>query len=290
MTVYFPGWHSHCTRTRFRLLLWRCGNEVAVHICPLIFLQRQVAKFASVPFYRFSLRNSNMAINLERCGSRYGSRRFAVCDCWTQTSLSGNTARQWLLTTVSQVVLYCMKRSMPLGLSDRNKVMLWPGCEGRAVWNLHKNVRSMRFVVKGRRGCCNLSAGVALNARFTTNGMCAQNNTTYIWREQAIIKWLRRVISIVACCHSAKLCAHAARAFPIARVASESITHKVKWVLFCVIDMDHAFTASSSPLTLSAYLPIFSVFLTYASVNPTYFVKFSSLLAFNLTVNWTTWL
>ena len=32
-----------------------------------------------------------------------------------------------------------------------------------------------------------------------------------MWREQAIIEWSRRVISIVACCHGAKLCAHAAR-------------------------------------------------------------------------------
>ena len=28
--------------------------------------------------------------------------------------------------------------------------------------------------------CCNLSVGVALNTRFTTNGMCAKNNTIYI--------------------------------------------------------------------------------------------------------------
>jgi len=34
-----------------------------------------------------------------------------------------------------------------------------------------------------------------------------------MWREQAIIEWSRRVISIVACCHGAKLCAHAARNF-----------------------------------------------------------------------------
>jgi len=34
-----------------------------------------------------------------------------------------------------------------------------------------------------------------------------------MWGEQAIIGWSRRVISIVACCHSAKLCAHAARDF-----------------------------------------------------------------------------
>jgi len=33
---------------------------------------------------------------------------------------------------------------------------------------------------------CNLSAGFALNARFTTNGICMKNNTIYMWREQAI--------------------------------------------------------------------------------------------------------
>ena len=44
--------------------------------------------------------------------------------------------------------------------------------------------------------CCNLSAGVALNARFTTNGMCAKNNTIYTWREQAIIEWLWRGNSV----------------------------------------------------------------------------------------------
>jgi len=43
--------------------------------------------------------------------------------------------------------------------------------------------------------------------------MCAKNKNICTWREQAIIEWSRRVISIVACCHSAKLCAHAARDF-----------------------------------------------------------------------------
>jgi len=103
---------------------------------------------------------------------------------------------------------------MPLGLFDRNKVVLWPGCEGRARCNLHKrNMRSVRFVVKRRGCCCNLPGGVALNVRFTTYGMRAKNNTVYTWREQAIIEWSRRVISIVVCCHSLKLCAHAARPF-----------------------------------------------------------------------------
>ena len=56
---------------------------------------------------------------------------------------------------------------------------------------------------------------LALNVQFTTNGMCAKNNTHIycMWRELAVIEWSRRVISIVACCHSVKLCALAAQAF-----------------------------------------------------------------------------
>ena len=36
-----------------------------------------------------------------------------------------------------------------------------------------------------------------------------------MWPEQAIIEWSRRVISIVACCRGAKLCAHAAQDFQL---------------------------------------------------------------------------
>jgi len=40
---------------------------------------------------------------------------------------------------------------MPLGISDRNKMVLGPECEGPAEFSLHtKNVRSVWFVVKGR--------------------------------------------------------------------------------------------------------------------------------------------
>ena len=67
---------------------------------------------------------------------------------------------------------------MPLGISNRNKMVLWPGCEGRAEFSLHtKNVRSVRFVVKRSGCCCNLSGGVALIVWFTTNGICVKNNT-----------------------------------------------------------------------------------------------------------------
>ena len=67
---------------------------------------------------------------------------------------------------------------MPLRISDRNKMVLWPGCEGRAEFSLHtKNVRSVWFVVKRRGCCCSLSGGVVLIVWFTTNGMCGKNNT-----------------------------------------------------------------------------------------------------------------
>jgi len=67
---------------------------------------------------------------------------------------------------------------MPLGISDRNKMVLWPGCEGHAEFSLHtKNVRSVLFVLKRRGCCCNLSGGVALIVWFTTNGMRGKNNT-----------------------------------------------------------------------------------------------------------------
>jgi len=44
--------------------------------------------------------------------SGYGRRRFVACDCWTQTSCAVSAARQWLLTAVCHVVLYCVKRSI----------------------------------------------------------------------------------------------------------------------------------------------------------------------------------
>jgi len=43
--------------------------------------------------------------------------------------------------------------------------------------------------------------------------VCEEQHHTYMWHEQAIIEWSRHVNSIVAYCHSAKLCAYAARDF-----------------------------------------------------------------------------
>jgi len=41
--------------------------------------------------------------------------------------------------------------------------------------------------------------------------MCVKNNTKKFQREQAIVREIASMISVVACCHGAKLCAHAAR-------------------------------------------------------------------------------
>ena len=88
---------------------------------------------------------------------------------------------------------------------------MWRSC---GVQPSHKERAIGAVRCKKRRGCCcNLSGGVALIVWFTTNGMCAKNKNTCTRCEQAIIEWSRRVISIVACCHGAKLYAHAARHF-----------------------------------------------------------------------------
>jgi len=76
-----------------------------------------------------------------------------------------------------------------------------------------QNERDIFAQLLAIRYCCNISGGVALNVWFTTNGMCVKKNTIYMWHEQAIIEWSHQVISIVACCHSTKLCAHTAQDF-----------------------------------------------------------------------------
>jgi len=61
----------------------------------------------------------------------------------------------------------------------------------------------------GLHTVCKLLVGAMVNARYTTNRVCAKNNT---WHKQAIIEWSWCLISVVACCHSVKLCALAAQA------------------------------------------------------------------------------
>jgi len=75
--------------------------------------------------------------------------------------------------------------------------------------------------------CCNLYGGVALIVWFTMNGMCVKNKNIYMWHEQAITEWFRWVISIVACCHSAKPCAHAAQDFRSQQFRLSCLPHSI---------------------------------------------------------------
>jgi len=55
-----------------------------------------------------------------------------------------------------------------IGLSNHNKVVLGPGCEGGARYNLHKkNVQLVWFIAKPRVCCCNFLVGAALKVWFS---------------------------------------------------------------------------------------------------------------------------
>jgi len=91
VTVCFPVWHSHCTRSRFTVMV-SCNDGLAVHLCLLLCLQRHVAKLASRLFCCWSLLcNNSMATNLQRFTSRYGSRRFVAL---LNADLAGDAVRR----------------------------------------------------------------------------------------------------------------------------------------------------------------------------------------------------
>ena len=61
-------------------VLVSCSDELAVHSCPLLCRQGQVAKLSSEFFYcSSSLRNKTMAKNLQRFILRSGNGRFLAC-------------------------------------------------------------------------------------------------------------------------------------------------------------------------------------------------------------------
>ena len=100
MTLPLRKSQSCCSAIRH---WWTCMS-----LNPFLWLQGQAAKINSGLFYRWSLLR-NRERHLQRFSSNYGSRRFPACDCWTQTCLTVNAARQWLPIAVSHVVLYCVK-------------------------------------------------------------------------------------------------------------------------------------------------------------------------------------
>ena len=70
--------------------------------------------------------------------------------------------------------------------------------------------------------CCNLSSGVALNARFTTNGMCEKNNThMYVVRtsNNRVIMACELYCCLLSQCEALRTCRSG---FPIATITTRS--------------------------------------------------------------------
>jgi len=119
MPIYFPVWHSHCTRASFTVLV-SCRDELrTAHSCPLICLQRQVAKRGKELFHYWPLlRSNNMATNSSKV--HFKLRQWVFCRLWLLNAgiLASNAAWQLLLIAVSQIVLYCVKRSKDAGKQE----------------------------------------------------------------------------------------------------------------------------------------------------------------------------
>ena len=90
---------------------------------------------------------------------------------------------------------------MPLGISDRNKMVLWPGCEGRAEFSLH--TKSVICVVRCKkegmllqplRWCC--IDCVIHHERDVRE----EQHHTYMWREHAIIECSWHGKKALYCC------------------------------------------------------------------------------------------
>jgi len=74
MTVFFSGMKLTLHKSQVHRLV-SCSDDLAVHLYPLLCLQRWVAKVANGLFYCWSLLgNNNMATNLEK----FTSRRFVA--------------------------------------------------------------------------------------------------------------------------------------------------------------------------------------------------------------------
>jgi len=120
---------------------------------------------------------------------------------------------------------------MPLRISDRNKMVLWPGCGGRAKFSLHtKNVRSVRFDIKRRGCCCNLSGGVAFIVWFTTNGVCVKNNTIISSNSKKDCKH-DLYCCLLPRCEALRTCRSG---FPIATLWTSFWIYTPKYTLKCV--------------------------------------------------------
>ena len=106
----YSGFDFDCSHRNNTITGWAC---LMVNSCPLLCLQKQVAKLVTALFYFWSLlHKNNISLNLQIVNSIYGRRRF--CHMWLLNAdiMAGNAARQWLLILISHVASYCMERRM----------------------------------------------------------------------------------------------------------------------------------------------------------------------------------
>jgi len=105
-----------------------CSDELAVQSCPLLCLQRRVAKVLNGLFCSWPLlRKKNMATNLQ--SSLYimvAGVLLHETGCWTHTSWQVTLRDSDMLIAVSHVHLYFVKRSLSTSLATLPQ-----------VWNIH---------------------------------------------------------------------------------------------------------------------------------------------------------
>ena len=115
-----------------------CSDELAVHSCPLLCLQRRVAKVASGLFYCWSLlRNNNMVTNLRRFTLYYSSRHLLheTIGLLNAHILARNAARQWHADGGKPCAfILCEKKhewvysNASTSLKNSLLVQVWPMC------------------------------------------------------------------------------------------------------------------------------------------------------------------
>jgi len=89
------------------------GDELVVHSCLLLCLQREVVKVARALFYCWSvLRNNTMATNLQRFTLCYDSSRFVASGSWLLNAdiLAGDATRLSAASCKPRTLILCEKK------------------------------------------------------------------------------------------------------------------------------------------------------------------------------------
>jgi len=192
--IFGLDWYIRCKRSWQRCSLRTCA------------VRREPRRHLSITFLLSRTIYIKQTSNEQRKGDWFlnslctiGShRRSLQCDercCFRKTSIS-NCPRNQLSAAIS------------VGQESRNDIL---GTTGTTRFNVSYFWR--------------LPVGAASHARCTTNRMCAKNG---MWMrcEQAVIAWARRVVSIVACCHSVKALRACRSGFPMADVWRNLLTNQ----------------------------------------------------------------